>query len=76
MPWGVDMKTARRNAEKTKTRVLQTAERIFVQRGYAGTKVDQIAQEAGVNKLMIYACFGDKENLYREVLKKTYREFH
>jgi AcrR family transcriptional regulator len=69
------MKTAKRNAEKTKARVLQTAESIFIRRGYAETEVDQIAQEAGVNTLMIYACFGNKESLYHEVLKKNYREF-
>jgi AcrR family transcriptional regulator len=69
------MKPAKRNAEKTKVRVLQTAERMFVRRGYAATRVDQIAEEAGVNTMMIYACFGGKEALYREVLKKTYREF-
>ncbi len=75
VPWGVDMKIARRNAEKTKVRVLQTAEKMFVRRGYEGTEMDQIAQEAGVNKMMVYACFGNKKTLYREVLKKTYREF-
>ena len=69
------MKTARRNSEKTKARVLQVAEQIFIRRGYAETDVDQIAQQARVNTMMIYACFGNKKALYREVLKKTYREF-
>lgn len=69
------MKTARRNAEKTKTKVIEVAEKIFIRQGYAETEVNQIAQEARVNTMMIYACFGNKKGLYQEVLKKNYREF-
>jgi AcrR family transcriptional regulator len=37
--------------------------------GYAGARVDVIAERAGLNKRMLYHYFGDKTGLYRAVLE-------
>lgn len=59
-------------ADQTRQRLLETAERIFADKGLAGARVDEIAQEAGVNKRMIYAYFSNKEGLYMAVLEAVY----
>ncbi len=47
--------------------ILEVAERLFAGRGYEGTSVRDIAQEAGVNVAMISYYFGSKEKLLHAV---------
>ncbi|WP_101926351.1 MULTISPECIES: TetR/AcrR family transcriptional regulator [Luteimonas] len=44
--------------------ILEAAERMFLQQGYEGVSMDQIAAEAGVSKLTVYSHFGDKDTLF------------
>ena len=48
------------------------AEKEFAERGFFGARVDEIAQNAQINKRMLYAYFGDKEGLYKQVLFQVY----
>jgi TetR/AcrR family transcriptional regulator len=57
-----------RDAEGTRRTLLAAATAVFSEHGFAGARVDEVAARAAVNKRMIYAYFGDKEGLYREVL--------
>lgn len=52
-------------------RILGTAEQIFARSGFVGTRVDEIAKAASINKRMIYYHFGNKEGLYQAVLEKN-----
>ena len=52
-----------RNPQQTRHRLLQAAIQQLVTLGSAGIRVDQLANDAGVNKRMIYHYFGDKEGL-------------
>jgi AcrR family transcriptional regulator len=45
---------------------------LFLRDGYERTSVDAIAAEAGVSKRTIYNRYGDKENLFRSVLRDTF----
>ena len=49
--------------------ILEAAKRLFVELGYEGVSMDQIAAEAGVSKLTVYSHFGDKETLFGEACK-------
>jgi AcrR family transcriptional regulator len=60
-----------RDADATRERLLATAEDVFTKFGFDGARVDDIAQCADVNKRMIYVYFGDKEGLYRAVLRNA-----
>ncbi len=61
-----------RNPQKSKLAILTAAEYEFAQKGFFGARVDEIATKANINKRMIYAYFGDKEELYRQVLLLNY----
>jgi AcrR family transcriptional regulator len=61
-----------RDAERTKNEILDVATREFSERGYAGTRVDEIAAKTHTTKRMIYYYFGGKEGLYVEVLTRAY----
>ncbi len=59
-----------RNPERTRARILAAALKEFAARGFAGTRVDAIARRAAINKRMLYHYFGDKEGLFRAVLRR------
>jgi TetR/AcrR family transcriptional regulator, mexJK operon transcriptional repressor len=45
---------------------------LFARDGYARTSVDAIAAEAGVSKRTVYSHYGDKENLFLQVMQETF----
>lgn len=63
-----------RDAEATKTRILEAAKREFAKNGLGGARVDVIAEKARANKRMIYHYFESKEFLFQTVLENAYIE--
>ncbi len=63
-----------RNPERSRRMILTAAENEFAEKGFFGARVDEIAAVADINKRMIYAYFGDKEELYKQVLLQSYRK--
>ena len=59
-------------SEVTRARILDAAHRQFVANGLEGTRMEVIAAEAGVNKSLVYRHYGNREQLYREVLMRAY----
>jgi len=66
------LKTRKRDADATRTRILQAAKKEFAKHGLGGARVDEIAERAQANKRMIYHYFGSKEDLFRHVLEAAY----
>ncbi|MEU8659064.1 TetR/AcrR family transcriptional regulator [Actinoplanes philippinensis] len=64
----------RRDAERTRTELLDVATEEFADRGYSGARVDEIAARTRTTKRMIYYYFGGKEQLYLAVLERAYAE--
>jgi AcrR family transcriptional regulator len=54
--------------ERRKLCVMEVATDMFVTRGYAATTLLDIARQAGVATRTLYQHFGDKEDLFREVV--------
>jgi AcrR family transcriptional regulator len=65
---------AERNPERTRERILSAALQEFAANGFAGARVDSIARRAAINKRMLYHYFGNKEHLFREVLRRKITE--
>ncbi len=53
--------------------ILDAITEVFAAKGYAGARVDELAQAAGVNKATLYYQIGDKEALYHAVLGRMFR---
>ncbi|MET9409805.1 TetR family transcriptional regulator [Streptomyces sp. NPDC002935] len=60
-----------RDSSATKARLLDAAFTEFAAYGIAGARVDRIAEAAAANKRLIYAYFGNKEQLFDEVLQRA-----
>ena len=50
------------------------AQRLFLERGFAGTSTDAIAATAGVSKQTLYAYYSSKEELLADVLRHLIHE--
>jgi TetR/AcrR family transcriptional regulator len=63
-----------RNPARTRDRILSAALKEFAAKGFAGARVDVIARLADINKRMLYHYFGDKEGLFKAVLRRKISE--
>jgi TetR/AcrR family transcriptional regulator, regulator of cefoperazone and chloramphenicol sensitivity len=64
---------ARSPSDDTREKLLKAAEQIFAERGFFATTVREICQRAGANVAAVNYHFGDKLNLYTEVLRRFAR---
>ena len=60
-----------RRKEARPGELIQAALDVFVERGYAGARLDDIAQRAGVTKGTVYLYFTDKQELFEAVVRET-----
>lgn len=60
-----------RDPEATKARIFEAAVAEFARHGIAGARIDRIASEAKANKQLIYAYFGNKAELFTQVLGRS-----
>ena len=61
----------REQAQQTRRAILDAAARLFVDPGYAATRLTTVAAEAGVAVQTLYAVFGSKRNLLSELVDVT-----
>ncbi|MFF1445095.1 TetR family transcriptional regulator [Streptomyces sp. NPDC058295] len=60
-----------RDPEATRARIFDAAVAEFARYGIAGARIDRIAAEAKANKQLIYAYFGNKAELFSQVLGRS-----
>lgn len=61
------------SVDRTRERLLDAAAQVFAERGFHDTTVREICLRAGANVAAINYHFGDKLNLYTEVLRRCAR---
>jgi AcrR family transcriptional regulator len=66
-PRRYDSSRRRARAERTQAAVLDAAQAMFFEEGYAGTSVAAVAAAAGVSAELIYKAFGGKAGLVRAI---------
>lgn len=55
----------RRNREARRAEILDAAVRVFARQGYAGSRIEDVAREAGIAKGSVYLYFDSREELLR-----------
>ncbi len=64
----------RRRARRKEARpgeIVEAALRLFADRGFAATKLEDVAAAAGIGKGTIYLYFPTKEDLFRAVVRQA-----
>jgi TetR/AcrR family transcriptional regulator len=63
------------NFTQKEEHILKVALDVFLEKGLHGTKMQEIADRAGVNKAMLHYYFRSKERLYAMIFEKLFLKF-
>ena len=61
--------------QSTEEKILQAARKVFIRDGWAGARMQDIADEAGMNKALLHYYFSNKEQLFLTIFKEATLEF-
>ncbi|MFN0188281.1 MAG: TetR/AcrR family transcriptional regulator [Bacteroidia bacterium] len=59
----------------SKEKILNAARRVFIRNGSSGARMQEIADEAGINKALLHYYFKNKESLFELVFNDAFSEF-
>lgn len=65
------VRRTKEEAQETRNRILDAAERVFVERGVARTSLNEIATAAGVTRGAIYWHFQDKADVFNAMMTRV-----
>jgi AcrR family transcriptional regulator len=65
--------TRAEQARQTKQGIVDTAQRLFSERGYEGASLQDIADEMGLTKAAVYYHFPNKADILRAIVVPTFR---
>src|SRR5690606_36475619 len=65
------VRRSKEDALATRTSLLDAAERAFLEKGVAGTSLNDIAVEAGTTRGAIYWHFRDKADLFNAMMQRV-----
>jgi len=60
----------RMTGRERREQLLDVGRKLFAERGFEGTSIEEIASQAGVSKPVVYEHFGGKEGLYAVVVDR------
>jgi len=53
--------------ENTEDKIVEAAKKVFIQKGMDGARMQQIADEAGINKALLHYYFRTKNKLFEKI---------
>jgi len=61
--------------ENTEEKILEAAKEVFIEKGNDGTRMQEIADKAGINKSLLHYYYRSKEKLFGAVFKFAFTHF-
>lgn len=61
--------------QSTEKIILEVAERIFLEKGFALTSTTEIAKEVGCNQALVHYYFRTKDNLFNTIFEQKFKDF-
>ena len=60
--------------DNTEDKILNAAQEVFIQKGMDGTRMQEIADTAGINKALLHYYFRTKQKLYEAIFQKVFKQ--
>ncbi len=60
------------NKDNTEQKILDAANEVFTQKGMDGTRMQEIANRAGINKALLHYYFRTKQKLFEAIFKRVF----
>jgi len=64
-----------KNEQPLEQAILEVAERLFLEKGFAMTSTTEIAKEVGCNQALIHYYFRTKDNLFNVIFEQKFKTF-
>ncbi|WP_330255167.1 TetR/AcrR family transcriptional regulator [Nocardia sp. NBC_00565] len=61
-----------KRAVRTRNAILEASKRLFLERGYTGTRINNITDECGISRAGFYTYFRDKREIFNTLGEATY----
>ncbi|MEJ7740567.1 MAG: TetR/AcrR family transcriptional regulator [Chitinophagaceae bacterium] len=61
--------------ESTEEKITAAAKKVFITKGMMGARMQDIADEAGINKAMLHYYFRNKEKLFEKIFTEAFTSF-
>jgi TetR/AcrR family transcriptional regulator len=61
--------------QTTENRILEAAKKVFFLKGFAGARMQDIADEAGINKALLHYYFRSKDKLFEVIFMEAFSTF-
>ncbi len=58
--------------DNTEEKILEAAQTVFLKKGMDGSRMQEIANEAGINKALLHYYFRTKQKLFEAIFKKVF----
>lgn len=65
------MAVKKKKDESTQEKILQAAKKVFIKKGMTGARMQDIADEAGMNKALLHYYFRNKDQLFEMIFKEA-----
>lgn len=59
----------------TEKKILDAATKVFIKKGLYGARMQEIADEAGINKALLHYYFRNKDKLFQAIFEQTFQSF-
>jgi TetR/AcrR family transcriptional regulator len=59
----------------TEKAILEAADKVFTQKGYAAARMEDIAKDAGINRALLHYYFRSKDKMFDMIFDQRVREF-
>lgn len=71
----IHLKAQEKADKDTELRIFEAARKIFHAKGLDGARMQEIADEAGINKAMLHYYFRSKDKLFGAIFEEDFKEF-
>lgn len=65
----------KKEIDSTEGKILEAAKKVFIHKGMYGARMQEIADEAGINKALLHYYFRSKSKLFEAIFEETFKEF-